>query len=203
MDVEGLSALLALTLGVGWASGINLYAATFALGLAGATGYAELPTDLELIEHPLVIAAAGIAYVIEFFADKIPGVDTLWDVVHTFIRIPAGALLAAGVVGDQSQALSLAAGLLGGSVAAASHATKAGTRALLNTSPEPVTNWTASVAEDVSVLGGVWLMLNHPVLFLVAFVIFVLICIWLLPKIYRGLKLLVSKLRRKKTPAAQ
>lgn len=196
MDVEGLSALLALTLGVGWASGINLYAATFALGLAGSTGYAELPASLELIEHPLVIGAAGIAYVVEFFADKIPGVDTLWDVIHTFIRIPAGALLAAGVVGDQSQALSLAAGLLGGGVAAASHATKAGTRALLNTSPEPVTNWTASVAEDVSVLGGVWLMLNHPLFFLGAFVLFVLICIWLLPRIYRGLKLLFSKIRR-------
>lgn len=195
MEVTELSALIAMTLGIGWASGINLYAAVFALGLAGATGYAELPGQLDIIQSPWVIGAAGLMYLVEFFADKIPGVDSGWDAIHTFIRIPAGALLASGMLGDQGVALQLAAGLVGGAMAAGSHSTKAGTRALINTSPEPVTNWTASITEDIAVFGGIWLMLNHPWIFLGLLVLFVLAAIWLLPKIWRALKAMFRKIR--------
>lgn len=195
MEVTELSALIAMTLGVGWASGINLYAAVFALGLAGATGYAELPAQLDIIQSPWVIVAAGLMYLVEFFADKIPGVDSGWDAMHTFVRIPAGALLASGMLGDHGMALQLAAGLVGGSMAAGSHGTKAGTRALINTSPEPVTNWAASITEDVAVFGGIWLMLNHPWVFLGLLVVFILLTIWLLPKIWRALKAVFRKIR--------
>ena len=194
MDVNELSGLIALTLGVGWASGINLYAAVLALGLAGVTGHADLPPGLEIVENPLVIVAAGLMYCVEFFADKIPGVDTGWDAIHTFVRLPAGALLASGLVGDQGMALELAAGLMGGGLAATTHATKAGGRVLINTSPEPFSNWTASIAEDISVFGGVWLMLNHPWVFVAALVVFILLLIWLLPKIWRGIRFLFRKL---------
>lgn len=194
MDVNELSGLIALTLGVGWASGINLYAAVLALGLAGITGNADLPPGLEVVENPLVIGAAGLMYFVEFFADKIPGVDTGWDAIHTFIRLPAGALLASGMVGEQGMAIELAAGLVGGGLAASTHATKAGGRVLINTSPEPFSNWAASIAEDLSVFGGVWLMLNHPWVFVVALVVFILLLIWLLPKIWRGIRFLFSKL---------
>ena len=194
MDVNELSGLIALTLGVGWASGINLYAAVLALGLAGATGNVDLPPGLEIVQNPLVIGAAGLMYLVEFFADKVPGVDTGWDAIHTFIRLPAGALLASGMVGDQGMAIELAAGLVGGGLAASSHATKAGGRVLINTSPEPFSNWTASIAEDLSVFGGVWLMLNHPWVFVAALVVFILLMIWLLPKIWRGIRFLFRKL---------
>ena len=194
MDVNELSGLIALTLGVGWASGINLYAAVLALGLAGATGNVDLPPGLEIVQNPLVIGAAGLMYLVEFFADKVPGVDTGWDAIHTFIRLPAGALLASGMMGDQGMAIELAAGLVGGGLAASSHATKAGGRVLINTSPEPFSNWTASIAEDLSVFGGVWLMLNHPWVFVAALVVFILLMIWLLPKIWRGIRFLFRKL---------
>ena len=194
MDVNELSGLIALTLGVGWASGINLYAAVLALGLAGITGNADLPPGLEIVENPLVIGAAGLMYCVEFFADKIPGVDTGWDAIHTFIRLPAGALLASGLVGDQGVAMELAAGLVGGGLAASAHATKAGGRVLINTSPEPFSNWTVSIAEDLSVFGGVWLMLNHPWVFVAVLMVFMLLLIWLLPKIWRGVRFLFRKL---------
>lgn len=194
MDVTELSALIALTLGVGWASGINLYAAVFALGLAGSTGYVDLPPALDIIQDPWVIGAAGLMYLVEFFADKVPGVDSGWDAIHTFIRIPAGALLASGMMGEQGMALQLAAGLVGGTMAAGSHGTKAGTRALINTSPEPFTNWTASIVEDISVFAGIWLMLNHPWVFLTLLVVFILFSIWLMPKIWRALKTVFRKI---------
>jgi hypothetical protein len=195
MDVTELSTLIALTLGVGWASGINLYAAVLALGMAGATGYADLPAGLEIVENPLVIGAAGLMYAVEFFADKVPGVDTGWDTLHTFIRLPAGALLAAGMFDDQSMGLELAAAIVGGGLAATSHATKAGSRVLINTSPEPFSNWTASIAEDISVFGGVWLMLNQPWTFVGLLIVFLLLLLWLLPKLWRGIKVLFAKLR--------
>ena len=195
MEIAELSALIAMTLGVGWASGINLYAAVFALGIAGSTGYVDLPASLDIIQSPWVIGTAGFMYLVEFFADKIPGVDSGWDAMHTFIRIPAGALLASGMLGEQGMALQLAAGLAGGTMAAGSHATKAGTRALINTSPEPVTNWTASITEDVAVFGGIWLMFNHPWMFLCLLVVFVLVAIWLLPRIWRALKVMFRKIR--------
>ena len=149
---------LALTLGAGWAAGINLYAAIFMLGYLGATGSVALPPGLEVLSDPLVMTVAGIMYCIEFFADKTPGVDTGWDTLHTFIRIPAGAVLAAGAASgvDVNEAAQLAAALVGGTLATGSHFTKTGSRILINTSPEPVTNWTASVLEDIAVIGGLW-----------------------------------------------
>ena len=185
---------IALTLGVAWASGINLYAAVAMLGLGGAIGTVELPASLQVIQDPLVILAAGFMYCVEFMADKTPGVDTAWDAVHTFIRIPAGALLAAGAAGPVDPAISIAAGLLGGGVAAATHAAKAGTRVLINTSPEPFTNWTASVVEDLAVFAGLWAALQHPVLFLVALLLFLLLLCLLLPKLARGIILVFRKL---------
>lgn len=134
-------------------------------------------------------------YLVEFFADKVPGVDSVWDTLHTFIRLPAGAMLAAGVFADQAVGLELAAAIVGGGLAATSHAAKAGSRALINTSPEPFSNWTASVAEDVSVFGGVWLMLNEPWLFVGLLVVFLLLLVWLLPKIWRGVRFLFAKIR--------
>ena len=186
--MDDITQTLALTLGAGWASGINLYAAILVLGFLGATGRVDLPQGLEVLTDPLVMLAAGVMYFIEFFADKVPGVDTAWDTLHTFVRIPAGAILAANAVGDVGLGAEIAAGLLGGGMAAASHAAKAGTRVLINTSPEPFTNWTASILEDVGVIAGLWTALNHPVIFLVALVLFILLLIWLLPKIWRGVK---------------
>jgi hypothetical protein len=189
---------LALTLGAGWAAGINLYAAVFMLGYLGATGHIVLPPGLEVLSDPLIMMAAGIMYCIEFFADKTPGVDTGWDSIHTFIRIPAGAVLAAGAASGLgvSEAAELAAALVGGTLAAGSHFTKTGSRILINTSPEPVSNWTASVLEDIAVIGGLWAALHYPVAFLILLALFVLMVAWLLPKIWRALKLLIQKLRQ-------
>jgi hypothetical protein len=158
------------------------------LGIMGATGNMDLPPGLETLQDPMVIAAAGLMYGVEFFADKVPGVDSGWDAIHTFIRIPAGAILAAGAVGDVGVGAELAAAIVGGSLSATSHATKSGTRALINTSPEPFTNWTASVVEDVAVIGGVYTAIQHPVLFLVLLLAFIIFAIWLLPKVWRAVK---------------
>jgi uncharacterized protein DUF4126 len=187
---------LALTMGAAWASGINLYAAVFMLGYLGSTGHITLPPDLQVLTDPLVLTAAAVMYCIEFFTDKIPGVDTGWDTLHTFIRIPAGAMLAMGAVGDVSPAAELAAFLIGGSLAAQSHFLKAGSRVLINTSPEPFSNWAASITEDVAVIGGLWTALNYPVAFLIALAIFSLLAIWLLPKLGRGIKRVVQSLAR-------
>lgn len=179
---------LTLAMGASWASGINLYATLFILGFSALNGAFVLPEGLEILANPLVISAAGLMYCVEFFADKVPGVDTSWDVLHTFIRIPAGALLAAGAVGDMGLAAELAAAIIGGGIASATHVTKAGSRVLINTSPEPFSNWGASVGEDIMVFAGLWTALNHPVYFLILFIVFILITIWLLPKIWRGIK---------------
>jgi hypothetical protein len=195
---------IALTLGVGWASGINLYATVFMLGFMNGAGYIDLPPGLENLSDPLVLLASGFMYCVEFFADKTPGVDTGWDALHTFIRIPAGAMLAAAAMsqtgGDASGASELAGaivwGSLGGSLAAVSHFTKAGSRVLINTSPEPFTNWTASISEDVIVVGGLWTALNHPVAFLALLAAFIVLMIWLLPKLWRGIKKVFAALSR-------
>ncbi|MFN2425958.1 MAG: DUF4126 domain-containing protein [Candidatus Binatia bacterium] len=193
-DFEHVTQLLALSLGVAWASGINLYAAVFTLGLFGATGNMSLPPGLEALSHPVVIGAAGLMYAIEFFADKIPGVDSAWDVVHTFIRIPAGAILAAEALGDVDPALSIAAGLVGGVVAGSMHITKAGTRLLINTSPEPFSNSLASLTEDAAVFGGLWMMTQHPVWFLVMFVAGMAVVAWAVPKLWRGIRMLAGRI---------
>jgi hypothetical protein len=184
---------IAITLGAGWASGINLYAAILTLGFMGSAGGINLPPDLQILSHPLVMVAAGVMYVIEFFADKIPGVDNGWDALHTFIRIPAGAILASQAVGDISPALSLAAGLMGGTLAATSHAAKASSRVVLNTTA-PFANIPASIAEDVAVFGGLYTAMNYPIIFIILLVAFVALVIWLLPKIFRLLAKLVRKI---------
>ena len=192
---ESLIATLALSMGASWASGINLYAVLLVLGFGGATGNIDLPPDLQILANPMVLAAAGLMYCVEFFADKVPGVDTGWDALHTFVRIPAGALLAAGAVGDVSPVMEMAAAIVGGGLATTSHATKAGTRMLINTSPEPVSNWGASLAEDLLVLGGLWTALNHPFTFLVLLLLFIVLAIWLLPKLWRLIKFILQKIR--------
>lgn len=186
--------IIALSMGAAWASGINLYATIFMLGYMGLTGNIVLPEELQVLSDPLVMTAAGFMYCVEFFADKMPGIDTGWDSLHTFIRIPAGAMLAASAVGDVTPAVELSAALVGGSLAAGSHATKAGSRLLINTSPEPVTNWGASISEDLLVIGGLWTALNHPVLFLIALVLFIVLMIWLLPRLWRLIKLLFRRI---------
>ncbi|AFI85223.1 DUF4126 domain-containing protein [Methylophaga nitratireducenticrescens] len=180
--------IIALSMGAAWASGINLYAAVFMLGYMGSTGHMVLPPDLQVLSDPLVMMAAAVMYCVEFFTDKVPGVDTGWDTLHTFIRIPAGAMLAASAVGDVSPAIELTAGLLGGSLAAATHATKAGSRLMINTSPEPFSNWTASITEDLLVIAGLWTALTHPLWFLAALIIFIVLMIWLLPRLWRLIK---------------
>jgi hypothetical protein len=202
--LDQISTTLALTMGLAWASGINLYATLFMLGYLANTGNLNLPPDLQVVANPMVMGAAGVMYCIEFFADKIPGVDTGWDTLHTFIRIPAGAMLAAGAVGDLNPAVELAAAILGGGLAAGTHATKAGTRVLINTSPEPFSNWLASVGEDIAVIGGIWASVNHPGLFLIALVLFVLLMIWLLPRIWVGMKkvfrFIIKLFRKEESP---
>jgi hypothetical protein len=182
--------IIAMTLGVAWASGINLYAAILVMGIMGAGGYTELPPSLIVLQDPLVLMAAGLMYFVEFFADKIPGVDSAWDAVHTFIRIPAGAMLAVGAAQglEINQAAELAAALLGGSLAATSHLTKSSTRVVLNASPEPFSNATASIFEDLAVIGGLWTALHYPLAFIAFIIVFVLLAIWLLPKLWRAIK---------------
>lgn len=190
-----MTATMALAGGAAWASGINLYAALLMFGILGSTGSLNLPADMEILTHPLVITAAGFMYMVEFFADKTPGVDSAWDIVHTFIRIPAGAVLAAAAVGELDPAVQMAAFIIGGSLAASSHIAKTSSRAIINTSPEPVTNWTASFSEDVMVIAGLWTAINHPVVFLVLLAIFLVVLAWLLPKIFRVLSSIVRKVR--------
>jgi Domain of unknown function (DUF4126) len=182
--IEGLS----LAMGTAWTSGINLYATVAALGIASQAGMIQLPPDLQVLGRPAVIAVACIMYVIEFFADKVPYVDSGWDVLHTFIRVPAGAILAARSLGDMNPALELAALLAGGSIALAAHGTKAATRLAINASPEPFSNWAASIAEDISVFGSIWLMFNHPVIMMTLVLVFLALVVWLVPKIFRFVK---------------
>jgi hypothetical protein len=195
-ELQHVTGIIALTMGIGWASGINLYASILVLGLLGATGNITLPPGLLVLAHPAVIFAAGFMYFVEFVVDKIPGVDSGWDALHTFIRIPAGAILAAGAVGKTDPSIALAAAILGGGLAAGSHALKAGTRVLINTSPEPFSNWIASFAEDVIVIAGLWTALHHPLLFLLLLAGFVLLMIYLLPKLWRGIKKVFGFLSR-------
>lgn len=184
----GVLQSVALASLLAWASGVRLYLVVCAVGLAGYMDYVDLPAGLKVLQHPWVIGAAGFMLVMEFLADKVPGVDSIWDAIHTFIRIPAGALLAAGATGDTLTALTVAAGILGGTITAGTHFTKAGGRAIINTSPEPVSNWTASFTEDALVLGAIWFAFQYPVVFLAMLALFILLMIWLLPKIWRAVR---------------
>jgi hypothetical protein len=205
MDLAGLpldfAGLLALAAGLGWASGLRLYTTLFVIGLAGKLGWVVLPGGLRLLEHPWVLGAAGLMLAVEFFADKIPLLDSVWDTVHTFVRIPAGAALAAMVFGGQGLEWQTAMAMLGGTLAAGTHFTKAGTRAMINASPEPFTNIAASFGEDVVVLTGLWLIFAHPLLMLAALVLLVVLIIWLLPILWRGIAGVVRGLSLPRTPA--
>ena len=179
--------LVALAAALGWASGLRLYAVLFIVGGVGHLQWVDLPAGLAVLAHPLVLAASGFMCAVEFLADKIPGVDSAWDAVQTFVRIPAGAALAASVFGESSTAAMLAAAIVGGTLAAGSHATKAGGRAVINTSPEPFSNWSASFGEELAVGTVLWLAFAHPVAALVVLALLVALTIWLLPKVWRAL----------------
>ena len=185
--------LVALAAALGWASGIRLYAVLFIVGGLGYLHWVDLPGGLAALAHPWVLAASGFMFCVEFFADKVPGVDTLWDTIHTFIRIPAGAALAASVFGDSSAAASVAAAILGGSLAAGSHLAKAGGRAVINTSPEPFSNWAASFGEELAVGTVLWLAFAHPIVALVVLAVLVALMIWLIPKLWRFIRVLLRK----------
>lgn len=186
--------LLALAAALGWASGVRLYAAVFLSGLAGWMGWLALPPGLQVLQHPAMLGASGFMLFIEFFADKIPGVDSLWDLVHTAIRIPAGAALAAGALGADSSTMATVAGLLGGTLAATSHATKMTTRAAVNTSPEPFSNVGVSLLEDGLVVGALWLATSHPLLFGIALAVGLVLMVWLLVVLVKFLKALLRRL---------
>lgn len=188
---------LSLAMGTAWTSGINLYATVAALGIANRLEMIHLPQNLEVLSHPGVIAIACIMYFIEFFADKVPYLDTGWDALHTFIRVPAGAILAARSLGDLNPALELMALLAGGSIAFIAHGTKATTRLAINASPEPFSNWAASITEDLTVFGSLWLMFNHPIVMIILVLVFLALVAWLVPKIYRLAKRGFQALRNK------
>lgn len=187
---------IALAAGLAWGSGLRLYAVVFAAGMLQRFGGVALPGDLSLLAHDWVLWTSGVLLCGEFLADKIPAFDSLWDALHTFIRIPGGMALAGAVFGDQGAATQVVAALLGGGIAAGTHLTKAGTRAAINHSPEPFSNWTASFAEDGLVLAGIWLAWQHPWVFLVLLALFLLLVAWLLPKLWRLLRRSLSALRR-------
>ncbi|CAN5918682.1 DUF4126 domain-containing protein [soil metagenome] len=188
--------LLALAGAIGWASGIRLYLVIMLVGLAGYFGWMPLPGGLQLLAHPAVLAASGFMVFVEFFADKIPGLDSLWDMVHTVIRVPAGAALAAGVFGADHTAMALVAALVGGGLAATAHTAKATTRAAINTSPEPFSNVGASLVEDAAVPTGLWLAVAHPAVFGVLFVVVLIGSVWLIRKSWRFLKSLFGRVAR-------
>ena len=184
MSAETLTAI-AVALGAGWASGLNAYAAVLVLGVAQRLGLVALPHDLQVLESPWVLGVAAVLFALNFLADKIPYVDSINDVLQTFVRIPAGVLLAYGAATGLSPEFSIIAGLLGGTLAAGTHIAKTGSRALINTSPEPFTNVFASLGEDVTVLGGLALAIAYPITFLCLLALFVVLLIWLLPKLVR------------------
>jgi hypothetical protein len=186
--------LLALAAALGWASGVRLYAAVLLTGLAGYFGFIDLPQGLQVLQHPGVLAASGFMCFVEFFADKIPLLDTVWDTVHTVIRIPAGAALAAGALGADSQAMGWIAALLGGSLAATSHTAKLTTRAAINTSPEPFSNIGMSLLEDGFVVFMLWLSATHPVIFAIALVLTLVLAVTLMIVLVKFLRVVLRRL---------
>ena len=187
--------LVALAGALGWASGIRLYAVLFIVGGLGYLGWIPLPGGLALLAHPYVLVASSAMFAVEFVADKVPVFDSFWDTLQTFVRIPAGAALAASVFGDASGATALAAAILGGTLAAGSHLAKSGSRMAINASPEPFSNWAASFGEDVAVGVVLWLAWEHPVVALVVLALLVLFMLWLIPKVWRFLGRLFRRLR--------
>ncbi len=185
---DGTTEILALASAVAWASGINLYAAVLALGAMHHLGIVTLPESMQLVASLPVLAVAGALYMAQFVADKIPGIDTGWDAIHTFIRVPAGAFLAAATLGDADPALKLAAALAGGTLALGTHATKASGRLFVNSHLPVVGTAGASLAEDAAVIGGLWAAVAHPGGFLAAIAVLVVVMglvLWLLAKFLR------------------
>ena len=193
--------LVALAAALGWASGLRLYAVVFITGAAGFLGWVPLPDGLKVLQNPLVMTAAGLMCAVEFFADKVPALDTLWDLVHTFIRVPAGAALAAAVFGGDNATWATVAGLLGGTLAATAHTAKATTRAAANTSPEPFSNIGLSLAGDVAVPGLLWLSMSHPLVFFVALAVAVLLALVVTVVLFQFLRALWRRLTGR--PAAE
>ncbi|MBE0546272.1 MAG: DUF4126 domain-containing protein [Rubrivivax sp.] len=194
-----LTHLLALAAALGWASGLRLYAVVFITGAAGFLGWVPLPAGLALLQHPVVLGASFLMFVVEFVADKVPGLDTLWDAVHTFIRIPAGAALAAGVFGGDSATWVLVAALAGGTLAATAHAAKATTRVAVNASPEPFSNLGLSLLGDAAVPAMLWLAWEHPLWFFPALAVAMLVAVGLIVLLFKFLRALL----RRFAPGAQ
>jgi hypothetical protein len=185
---------LAMSAAMAWGAGLRLYLVVFVVGLLGKFGYVPLPDALKILSNPLVLGAAGFMTFIEFFADKIPWLDSAWDAVHTFLRIPAGAALAAGMLGDTGEGVAMAAALIGGTLAAGTHFGKAGTRAAVNTSPEPFSNVAVSLAEDTAVAGGLALAIANPWIFLALLIVFVVLLVILLRYLIKGVRALLRKI---------
>ena len=192
---------LAMSAAMAWGAGLRLYLVVFVVGLLGKLGYVPLPDTLKLLMNPLVLGAAGFMAFVEFFADKIPWLDSAWDAIHTFLRIPAGAALAAGMLGDSGEGVAMAAAIIGGTLTAGTHFGKAGTRAVANTSPEPFSNIGLSLAEDTMVAGGLALAIANPIIFLVLLLIFVIALVVMIRFILKGLTAVVNKLSARAAPA--
>ena len=188
--------LMALAAALGWASGFRLYAVVFVTGMLGATGVLHLPGGLTVLQQPVILFISGALLFVEFFADKIPGVDSVWDAVQSVVRVPAGAALAASVFGTDNATMATAAALMGGTLALSSQVTKTTTRAAINTSPEPFSNWGASLMEDGVSIGAVWLAINHPLVFAVALAV-VLVLMWVMTWVlWKFLRAVVRRIRR-------
>ena len=194
LDSFNTESLMAVAAVLGFASGLRLYLVLFLVGMAGWLGWVQLPHGLQVLQQPLLLTASGLMVLVEFFADKVPALDSIWDALHTLIRIPAGAALAAGVFGADHATTAAAAALLGGTLAATSHLTKAGARALINTSPEPVSNLIASTAEDALVVGLLALLAAHPLAAAAAVALLVCAAIWLLPRVAGRIAALLRRL---------
>ncbi|WP_312303081.1 DUF4126 domain-containing protein [Pulveribacter sp.] len=189
-----MPALLALAAALGWASGFRLYAVVFIVGLMGAADWLALPAGLSMLAHPAVLAVSGFMLLVEFFADKVPWLDSAWDALHAFIRVPAGVALAAGVFSADNATMAVVAGLLGGSLSATALATKMTTRAAANTSPEPFSNWGLSFLEDGLVVAAVWLATQHPVLFGIALVLVLVLSVLLLVVLFKFLRAVLRRI---------
>lgn len=190
-----LLAQIGLAAGLAWGSGLRLYAVLLTAGVLGRFGYLDLPPDLVVLGHPLVLAVSAGMFTAEFVADKVPAFDSLWDAVHTFIRVPAGALLAAAALGQMDPVWIAVAAIVGGTITGTVHATKAGSRALLNTSPEPFSNWTASFLEDLLAPAGLWLAISYPALFIALLVAALALAAWLLPRLWRAFRSVLRRMR--------
>jgi hypothetical protein len=185
----------ALAAGLSWASGLRLYAALFTAGMLNWFNVMKLPDALQVLSNPVVLAASGVMLAVEFLVDKVPGLDSIWDSVHTFIRIPAGAVLAAGAFADLDPVWATTAAILGGVIAGSSHLTKSGARAAINTSPEPVSNWAASLTEDAVTIGGLTLAIFNPWVFLGLLAVFIVFALWFIPKIFRFIRTIINRLK--------